>query len=162
VFPARGSVPVARGNVWTREGGAAPAAPARAPAAPQAGGLKRPREDEAAGEDARPATQPKPALPELQDTLSRKLQEVRAPLRAACRSALTATAQRAQAEALRLRIELEAQRVEQRKARLEAEQERARAAQAAAQEAEQRERSRKLQSGFAAVRCGVRSSTRPR
>lgn len=81
-FPARGSVPVARGNVWTRDGAAAPAPPPRAPVAPQAAGVKRPREDEAAGDDARPATQQKPALPELQDTLSRKLQEVRAPLRA--------------------------------------------------------------------------------
>lgn len=79
-FPARGSAPVARGNVWTRDAaGSAPAARAPPPVAPQVAGVKRPREDEAARDGAGPSTHPKPALPELQDTLSRKLQEVRAP-----------------------------------------------------------------------------------
>ena len=77
-FPARGSVPVVRGNVWTRDGAAAAAPAARPPVLPQVAGVKRPREADAAEVDAGPATlQQKPALPELQDTLSRKLKEVR-------------------------------------------------------------------------------------
>ena len=78
-FPARGGVPVVvRGNVWTRDSAAATAPAARPPVLPQVAGVKRPREAEAADDDAGPATQrQKPALPELQDTLSRKLKEVR-------------------------------------------------------------------------------------
>ena len=88
-FPARG-VSAVRGNVWTRDSAAAPAPPARAPALPQVAGVKRQREAEAAEDGAGPATrEQKPALPELQDTLSRKLKEVRHALLAPRCSVLT-------------------------------------------------------------------------
>ena len=91
-FPARGGVPVVRGNVWTRDSAAAAAPAARAPVLPQVAGVKRQRDTEPADDDAGPATQQqKPALPELQDTLSRKLKEVRRVLLSPCCSALTWT-----------------------------------------------------------------------
>jgi type IV secretory pathway VirB10-like protein len=170
-----------RGNTWTRDGAAAPppapppAAHAHAHAHARVVGAKRPREEEAApaaggaagGDAGAPppeAKQPKtaPVLPELQETLSRKLQEARVcalrsrRVRRASRVRRSRSCSRAmarvQAEALRQRIQAEAQRVLERKAQAQAQTEQARAAAAAAQEAEQRERSRRLQAGFTAVR----------
>jgi hypothetical protein len=89
-FPARGGAPVVRGNVWTRDTAAAAVPAARAPVPPQVAGVKRPRDVEPVEDDAGPATQQhKPALPELQDTLSRKLKEVRRAQLAPCCCALT-------------------------------------------------------------------------